>query len=101
MKNYIPLFTVLAFITVIVTSFRQPVAPKLYPELEAYFKAIDAKQYPKEKFSVLENLRQNINSTTIDNIDWNCIFYCIENTFRSQASQVFLATLSFDRKFKE
>ncbi|MCA0398829.1 MAG: hypothetical protein LCH51_15625 [Bacteroidetes bacterium] len=101
MKKYIPLFTVLTVITVIVTSFRPPVvAPKLYPELEAYFKAIDAKQYPKEKYPVLENLRQNINATTIDNLDWNCIFYCTENSFRSQASQVFLATLSFDRRFK-
>lgn len=101
MKKYISLFTILAVITVVVTSFRPPVvAPKLYPELDAYFKVIDAKQYPKEKYPVLENLRQNINATTIDNLDWNCIFYCTENTFRSQASQVFLATLSFDRRFK-
>lgn len=101
MKKVISAVVILT-VVMITTSFQSfRFAPKLYPELETYFRAIEAMKFKKDQLSTLENLRYNINSSDMDHLDWNCIFYCTENSFRSQASQVFLETLCYSKKHKK
>lgn len=75
-------------------------APKLYPELEAYFKGINSKSIEKQQESSLHELRENITYSDLDYTDWNCVFLCTENTFRSQASQVLLETLCYTKRHR-
>ncbi len=86
---------------VLLTSFKRDAAPKLYPELEAYFKSVETKDLNKDHRQALENLKSDIITTShLDYVDWNLIFYCSENTFRSQASQVFAQTLCYAKRHK-
>jgi len=102
MKKAILASVAIVVAVVALTSFKTEVAaPKLYPELESYFKSIDEKNYNKEHLNALENLKSNINFSSMDYPDYNVIFYCTENSFRSQASQVLLQTMCFARKFKK
>lgn len=101
MKKIFFAFAAIILAAIALLSFRSyPAAPKLYPELEAYFKAIGATQFDKAHINALENLKSNISFSNMDYPDYNIIFYCTENSFRSQASQVFLQTLCFARKHK-
>ena len=99
MKKLIFLCTIL-LVTIVLTSFKRETAPKLYPELEAYFKSVETKEFSKDHQDALENLKSDISSSHLDYADWNMIFYCSENTFRSQASQVFAQTLCYARRHK-
>ena len=101
MKKAISTIALLAVVSMTTSFVSYRAAPKLYPELEAYFKSIDAKQYAKDQFSILENVRHNLTASDMDYMNWNCIFYCTENSFRSQASQVFLETLCYAKKHKK
>lgn len=102
MKKTLFAFVAIILAAIALTSFRPNLAaPKLYPELEAYFKTIDAKQFDKAHINALENLKSNISFSSMDYLDYNIIFYCSENSFRSQVSQVFLQTLCFARKHKK
>jgi arsenate reductase (thioredoxin) len=91
---------IVLFSGILVTSFNTA-APKLYPELEAYFKSIDGKQFNQDHRESLENIKYSIASSSMDYEDWNLIFYCSENTFRSQASQVFAQTLCYAKKHRK
>ena len=83
------------------TSFKTVSAPpKLYPELEAFFSSIDKKGIDKSHLQSLETIKYHISTSTMDYDDWNLIFYCSENSFRSQASQVFAQTLCY-KKFRK
>lgn len=102
MKKALYLFSTLIAVAILATSFKSKLAaPKLYPELEAFFKTLDAKQFEKTHLNALENIKYNITTSNLDYEDWNVIFYCSENTFRSQASQVFAQTLCYARKHKK
>ncbi|MBW0160801.1 MAG: hypothetical protein HYI21_05615 [Sediminibacterium sp. Gen4] len=99
-KSVIALSAVVAFITLI--SFRPVSAPpKLYPELETYFKSVTKMDFSTEHVQALENLKSNISFSTMDYSDYNVVFYCSENSYRSQASQILLQTLCYSRKFKK
>ena len=99
-KSVIALSAVVAFITLI--SFRPVSAPpRLYPELETYFKSVTKMDFSTEHVQALENLKSNISFSTMDYSDYNVVFYCSENSFRSQASQILLQTLCYSRKFKK
>lgn len=99
MKKRILLLSVL-LTGMVLSSFQPIAAPRPYPELEAYFKAIDVKQLDKSHLEALENIRENVNISNMDYEDWNVVFHCTENAFRSQASQVFLQTLCYAKRFK-
>lgn len=95
------LFIAVFIIAAIVVSFKPyETAPKLYPELEAYFKSVEAKDISQDHLGTLENLKYEIDLSGVDYDDWNLIFYCSENTFRSQAAQIFLQTLCYAKKRK-
>lgn len=49
----------------------------------------------------LENIKYDIRTSNLDYADWNLIFYCSENSFRSQAAQVFVQTLCYKKKHKK
>lgn len=101
MKNLLIAFVVLISTAIVSASFTSVSAPpKLYPELENFFKSLDEKKFDPAHLQSLENIKDNINSSTMDYDDWNFIFYCSENSFRSQASQVFIQTLCF-KKFRK
>lgn len=73
----------------------------MYPELEAFFKSIDIKQVDKLHLGELEGLRHNISTSDLDpGASWGVIFYCSENSFRSQASQVFLQTMFYAKRHR-
>lgn len=92
--------TILAAITF--TSFKERFfAPKLYPQLEAYFKTLNAKQFNKTHFEALANIKHNISTSSFDFGNSNLIFYCSENTMRSQAAQVFAHTLCYVNRYKK
>lgn len=96
MKKLTLLPAVMAVITLITASFKPASnAPKLYPELESYFSSISKTDYLKTHFQSLEQLKYDINTSDLDYDNSNLIFYCSENTFRSQASQVFAQTLCY------
>lgn len=102
MKNSSVVLLVVIVALITSTSFKPVSAsPKLYPELETYFKSITKKDFSTEHVQALENLKSNISFGTMDYSDYNIVFYCSENSFRSQASQVLLQTLCYSRKFKK
>jgi hypothetical protein len=78
-----------------------PAPPPLYPELEAYFKSVETKDFGKDHHEALENIKYNVTTSNTDYEDWNLIFYCSENIFRSQASQVFAQTLCYAKRYKK
>lgn len=101
MKKLLSALVVLIVTTIVSTSFTTISAPpKIYPELEAFFHSLDIKKFDPSHLKSLESIKDNINSSTMDYDDWNLIFYCSENSFRSQASQVFLQTLCY-KKFRK
>jgi len=101
MKKLFFLFTTLSVIAIVITSFKPITAPRIYPELEAYFKSVETKAFSKDRMDVLRNIQYNVEISGYDFEDWNLIFFCSENTFRSQASQVFAQTLCYERKHKK
>lgn len=102
MKRIIFVFASLITVAITFSSFKSKLAaPKLYPELEAYFHSISNKEFLKNHVQALENLKSNIHFSSMDYSDYNIIFYCSENSLRSQASQILLQTLCFSRKFKK
>lgn len=102
MKRTIFTLAILIAVAITATSFKSKfAAPKLYPELEVYFKILDSKQFNKTHLEALENIKYNISTSNLGYDDWHLIFYCSENTFRSQASQVFAQTLCYAKKFKK
>lgn len=102
MKKTIIVLSAVVVALLTLTSFKPVSAPpKLYPELEAYFKSIPKKDFSTEHVQALENLKSNISFSTMDYSDYNVVFYCSENSFRSQASQILLQTLCYSRKFKK
>jgi protein-tyrosine-phosphatase len=97
-------FTIVVLIStaIITTSFTSKSAPpRLYPELEAFFNSLDTKKFDPSHLQSLENIKYNISISGLDYEDWNLVFYCSENSFRSQASQVFLQTLCYAKKHKK
>ena len=102
MKKLFSLVAVLTAITIIIASFKSADAPpRLYPELEAYFKSVETKEFSKEHLDALASIKNDISTSHMHYEDWNLIFYCNENTFRSQASQVFAQTLCYAKKHKK
>lgn len=102
MKKLIPALAVLIATAFAITSFKPTEsAPKLYPELEAWFKSINKKDLTKEHVGTLDNLKYDIYLSHLDVGYWNLVFYCSENTFRSQASEVFAQTLCYAKKHKQ
>lgn len=100
-KSIIALSAVVAAL-ITLTSFKPISAPpKLYPELEAFFNSLDAKKYEPAHLQSLVNIKYNISTSSMDYDDWNLVFYCSENTFRSQASQVFAQTLCYAKKWRK
>lgn len=80
---------------------KSPAPPPLYPELESFFKSVDIKQIDKAHIGDLEGLKQNIATSNLDaGAKWGVIFYCSENSFRSQASQVFMQTLCYAKRHR-
>ena len=51
--------------------------------------------FSTEHVQALENLKSNISFSTMDYSDYNVVFYCSENSYRSQASQILLQTLCY------
>jgi hypothetical protein len=101
MKKLLIAFVVLISTAIVSASFTSVSAPaKLYPELENFFKSLDEKKFDPTHLQSLESIKDNINSSTMDYDDWNFIFYCSENSLRSQASQVYIQTLCF-KKFRK
>ncbi|MGN7722295.1 arsenate reductase/protein-tyrosine-phosphatase family protein [Chitinophaga sp. 22620] len=100
MKKTISVFVLLLTIVLFSSFNRENAAPRLYPELDRYFAALNLKQVDQSHAQSLENIKSNLSMSNMDRADWNIIFYCSENSFRSQASQVFLQTLSFANKHK-
>lgn len=102
MKKSIIALSAVVVALITLASFKPVSAPsKLYPELETYFKSITKKDFSTEHVQALENLKSNISFSTMDYSDYNVVFYCSENSFRSQASQILLQTLCYSRKFKK
>lgn len=102
MKRIILATAFLIALSAIVSSFK-PVttAPKIYPEIEAYFKSIEGQNLTSEHRKALEIIKSDIFSSRLDYEDWNLVFYCSENSFRSQASQVFAQTLCYFNKHRK
>lgn len=100
MKKLVFLIAVILTGTV-VSSFSPSTAAKLYPELEVFFESIEKQPFDQARMGTLESIKDNVNISNLGYTDWNIIFYCSENAFRSQASQVFLQTLCFARKHKK
>lgn len=101
MKKSIFVLTAIIAVAISSVSFKTASAPsRLYPELEAFFNSLDAKKFDPAHLQSLENIKYNISSSSMDYEDWNLIFYCSENSFRSQASQVFVQTLCYAKKQK-
>lgn len=102
MKKLLFVFVTLIIVTVTGTSFSSPeMPPKLYPELESYFNSISKDDYLKSHYGSLEQIKLDISYSSLDYGYWNMVFYCSENTFRSQASQVFAQTLCYARNYKK
>ena len=102
MKKLLLVFVTMVVVTVTGTSFRSPeMPPKLYPELESYFNSISKDEYIKSHYGSLEQIKLDISYSSLDYGYWNIVFYCSENTFRSQASQVFAQTLCYARNHKK
>ena len=102
MKKLTLLFAVMTGLTVITASYKSAeTAPRLYSELQAYFNSISKDEYLKSHLSSLEQIKYDISSSTLGYDDWNLVFYCSENTFRSQASQVFAQTLCYARNYRK
>jgi protein-tyrosine-phosphatase len=101
MKKTIFALSMVIAAAIALTSFKTVSAPsKLYPELETFFSSLDKKGFDKSHLQSLETIKYHISSSTMDYDDWNLIFYCGENSFRSQASQVFAQTLCY-KKFRK
>lgn len=95
------LFSMVLTIALITTSHKTVTAPpRIYPELTTFFKSIDVSQLKAEHRESLENLKSHIESSSLGYDDWNLVFYCSENSFRSQASQIFSETLCFKNKLR-
>ena len=102
MKKLLSLYSLLSFFAIIGTSFKpSSVAPKIYPELEAYFKSVETKEFIKEHADGLATIKYYISSSHWDYEDWNLIFYGSENTFGSQASRVFAQTLCYAKNHRK
>lgn len=102
MKKTVFVLVILVAASITFTSFlNDSAAPRLYPGIEAFFKTLKGKEFDTAHHNALENIRYNISLTGLDVFDWNLIFYCSENTFRSQASQVFAQTLCYAKKHKK
>lgn len=102
MKNILFYLAATVAIAMVASSFKPVVAPRLYPELESFFKSVELKEKDlnRNHREALVNIRYNISISKTDVGDFNMVFYCSEYTFRSQASQVFAQTLCFLRKHK-
>jgi len=101
MKPKLLFILLIASVFCAIVSFKpEPNAPKLYPELEAYFRGLNTKKIDGAKASSLNTIRENINYSDMDFTAWNCVFLCTENTFRSQASQVLLETLCYAKRHR-
>lgn len=101
MKKPISVFVLLLTAAVALMSFRrETTAPRLYPELEKFFVSLNTREYDKTHLQSLESIKTNLNASNFDRDDWNIVFFCSENSFRSQASQVFLQTLSYANRFR-
>ncbi|PZR29134.1 MAG: hypothetical protein DI535_03730 [Citrobacter freundii] len=88
-------------LTFIVTSFQtHDPTPRLYPKLETYFNSVKSEWIDTKHWQSLENLRYTLATSQLSHEGWNLIFYCSENTFRSQVSEVFAETLSYRKKLK-
>lgn len=94
------LLSMILVIALTTTSLRTKTPPRIYPELTAFFKSIDVSQLKAEHRESLENLKSHIESSSLGYDDWNLVFYCSENSFRSQASQIFSETLCFKNKLR-
>jgi protein-tyrosine-phosphatase len=102
MKKTIFALSMVIAAAIALTSFKTVSAPpKLYPELETFFNSLDVKKYDPTHLQSLENIKYNISTSSMDYDDWNLIFYCSENSFRSQASQVFVQTLCYAKKYRK
>lgn len=102
MKTYISAITFLFLVGLSMSSFKkQPSKQRIYPEIQAFFKSLNVTKYDKQHFETLENIKYHINTSNLDTEDWNIIFYCSENTFRSQAAQIFAQTLCYANKLKK
>lgn len=93
-KTIILLFSLLTFLVLCAFSFKASNPPlTMYPELEAFFSLIETNQVDNTRLSALQKIKEDISSSNQYFDETNLVFYCSENSFRSQASQVFAQTL--------
>ena len=63
MKKTIFVLAALLAVAITFTSFKsESAAPKLYPELEAYLKSVETKEFNKEHLGTLDNLKYVIDA---------------------------------------
>lgn len=100
-KTILSIVIAVTFVIALTSFIKSPPPPPLYAELEAFFKSVDVKQVDKSHISELEGLKRNIATSDLDaGAKWGVIFYCSENSFRSQASQVFMQTLCYANRHR-
>lgn len=98
MKQIIKL-TVIAITLIALTSFSKSIfAPKLYPEIELYFKNLSPASISNQNKSGLAVLKDNLDFSRIDTRDYNVIFTSDDE--KSLAAQIILHTLAATKKLK-
>lgn len=102
MKKATLLLTSLIAFCIALTSFKtEAPAATLYPKLDAYFSSLDMNSVDKDHLAALGKIKEDIKSSSLYFDETNLVFYCSENSFRSQASEVFMETLCAVKKRKK
>jgi hypothetical protein len=76
-------------------------SPKLYPELDNFFKSVKSMPVPDDHKSSLDNLTSYLVSSAIGNKEVFVVYSCTDNSFRSLAAQIFTQTLTGVYKYKK
>ena len=93
-KSISILFSLLSFLVLCAFSFKASTPPStMYPALEAFFSSLETKKIDNSRLPALQKIKEDISSSNQYFDETNLVFYCSENSFRSQASQVFAQTL--------
>ena len=101
MKKSITLLTI-AFISFLNSSFnRNSAAPKLYPELDNFFKSVKPLPISDAHREVLNNTCSFFISSALGNKEGDVVYSCPDNSFRSIAAQIFTQTFMGVYKYKK
>lgn len=92
--------TLILLVAGLFLGFKTPTfAPKLYPQIDNYFKSISLPGASNENKTALETLKGNLDFSRIDNLDYNVVFTS-DDPVKSQAAQIILHTWVVAKRLK-